>query len=263
MKDWDYENEQWTKLPAHLKHLPLFTRHFDFTSMIFRTLWGIVMKGIAFRFYVRLQVIGDFKKIYAEHKRLILISNHSSHLDAVSIAAAVPFQYWLDLYITAAKDYWFRNPVFTYFSKHCLGAIPIDRKDRKGEAIKLCTSLLENLERIWLILFPEGTRSKDGYINMFKRGVSLFAIKTETPILFLYLEGNNELWPKGRPIPFPGVLKVHVGPVHPPAPIEDIYEAYKNWVTSINPNAYRPDEMPEEDEDDMLENIPDGELEDE
>ncbi len=263
MKDWDYENEQWTKLPAHLKHLPLFTRHFDFTSMIFRALWGIVMKGIAFRFYIRLQVIGDFKKIYREHKRLILISNHSSHLDAVSIAAAVPFQYWLDLYITAAKDYWFRNPVFTYFSKHCLGAIPIDRKDRKGEAIKLCTSLLENLERIWLILFPEGTRSKDGYINMFKRGVSLFAIKTETPILFLYLEGNNELWPKGRPVPFPGVLKVHVGPVHPPAPIEEIYEAYRNWVTGINPNAYRPEELTEEDEDDLLENIPDGELEDE
>jgi hypothetical protein len=100
MKDWNYENEQWTKLPAHLKHLPLFTRHFDMTSMVFRALWGIAMKGIAFRFYVRLKVIGDFHKIYREHKRLILISNHSSHLDAVSIAAAVPFRYWLDLYIT-------------------------------------------------------------------------------------------------------------------------------------------------------------------
>lgn len=263
MKDWNYENEQWTKLPAHLKHLPLFTRHFDMTSMIFRVLWGIGMKGIAFRFYIRLKVVGDFHKVYREHKRLILISNHSSHLDAVSIAAAVPFQYWLDLYITAAKDYWFRNPVFTYFSKHCLGAIPIDRKDRKGEAIKLCTSLLENLERIWLILFPEGTRSKDGYINMFKRGVSLFAIKTDTPILFLYLEGNNELWPKGRLIPYPGVLKIHVGPVHPPAPIEDIYEAYRQWVMTINPNAYRPEDLPEADEDDLLENIPGDDVEDE
>lgn len=260
MKDWNYENEQWTKLPAHLKHLPLFTRHFDLTSMFLRAFWGFAMKGIAFRFYIRLQVIGDFKKIYREHKRLILISNHSSHLDAVSIAAAVPFQYWLELYITAAKDYWFRNPVFTYFSKHCLGAIPIDRKDKKGEAIKLCTSLLENLERIWLILFPEGTRSKDGYINMFKRGVSVFAIKTDTPILFIYLEGNNELWPKGRLVPFPGVLKVHVGPVHPPAPIEELYEAYKNWVTTINPNAYRSEPLPDED-DDLLANIPSDESE--
>lgn len=245
MKDWNYENEQWTQLPTHLKHLPLFTRHFDLTSWFFRALWGVYMKAIAFRFYIRLQVVGDFHKIYREHKRLILISNHGSHLDAVSIAAAVPFRYWKELYITAAKDYWFRNPLFTYFSKHCLGAIPIDRKDKKGEAIKLCTALLENLDRIWLIMFPEGTRSKDGYIHAFKRGVSVFAMRTETPILFLYLEGNSELWPKGRLIPFPGVLKVHIGPVHAPAPIDDIYEAYRDWVLTIDPNAYKPEELPE------------------
>jgi 1-acyl-sn-glycerol-3-phosphate acyltransferase len=242
MKDWNYENEQWTKLPPHLKHLPLFTRYFDFTSLIFRILWGIFLKGLAFRFYIRLQVIGDFHKVRAEHRRLILISNHASHLDAVSIAAAVPFRYWKFLFITAAKDYWFRNPVFTFFSKHCLGAIPIDRKDRKGEAIKLCTTLLENLDDIWLIMFPEGTRSKDGHIHQFKRGVSLFAMRTETPIVFLYLEGNNELWPKGRLMPFPGVLKVHVGPVHKPAPIDDIYDAYRAWVTGINPTACLPAE---------------------
>jgi len=253
MKDWNYENEQWTQLPAYLKHLPLFTRHLDLSSIILRTMWGVILK-LAFRFYIRLEVIGDFHKLYREHKRLIIITNHASHLDAVSVAAAVPFKYWLDLYLTAAKDYWFRNPVFTYFSKHCLGAIPIDRKDRKGEAIKLCTNLLTNLERIWLILFPEGTRSKDGYINEFKRGVSVFSMKTDTPILFLYLEGNNKLWPKGRLIPFPGTLKVHVGPVHPPAPVEELYDHYKEWVLGINPNAYRPHELEED--------LPDFEAED-
>jgi 1-acyl-sn-glycerol-3-phosphate acyltransferase len=251
------------KLPVHLRHLPLFTRHFDIPSMFFRALWGLWLKGWAFKFYIRLKVIGDFHKIYREYPRLILISNHSSHLDAVSIAAAVPFQYWLDLFITAAKDYWFRNPVFTFFSKHCLGAIPIDRKDKKGEAIKLCTTLLETLDRIWLIMFPEGTRSKDGYINTFKRGVSLFSIKTDTPILFLYIEGNAQLWPKGRLIPFPGVLKIHVGPVHPPAPIEKIYEAYKNWVTTINPEAYRPSDDHVDEDDVIGENIHSEDLEDE
>jgi 1-acyl-sn-glycerol-3-phosphate acyltransferase len=263
MKDWNYDNDQWMKLPVHLRHLPLFTRHFDITSMFFRALWGLWLKGWAFKFYIRLKVIGDFHKIYREYPRLILISNHSSHLDAVSIAAAVPFQYWLDLFITAAKDYWFRNPVFTFFSKHCLGAIPIDRKDKKGEAIKLCTTLLETLDRIWLIMFPEGTRSKDGYINTFKRGVSLFSIKTDTPILFLYIEGNAQLWPKGRLIPFPGVLKIHVGPVHPPAHIEKIYEAYKNWVTTINPEAYRPSDDHVDEDDVIGENIHSEDLEDE
>lgn len=238
--NWNYDNEQWTQLPSHLKHLPLFTRHFDLTSLVFRTLWGLILKGLAFRFWIRLEVRGDFHSVYREYPRLLVISNHASHLDAVSITAAMPFQYWLDLYISAAKDYWFANPLFTFFSKHCLGAIPIDRKDRKGEAIKLCTNLLKRLDRIWLILFPEGTRSPDGYIHEFKRGVAVFSERTQTPVLFLYLQGNSDLMPKGAFIPHRGRLIVHVGPVHPPAPIEDIDLSYREWVLKINPDAYGP-----------------------
>lgn len=244
MRDWNYENEQWTKLPAHLKHLPLFTRHFDLMSYFFRVAWAIFLK-IAFAFWIRLQVKGDFHVLRQTHPRLLLISNHASHLDAVSIAAAVPFKYWGDLYISAAKDYWFKNPLFTFFSKHCLGAIPIDRKDKTGEAMRLCTSLLSGLDRVWMILFPEGTRSKDGYIHPFKRGISLFAEKTDTPILFLYLEGNNALMPKGRFMPLPGKLILHVGPVQPPGGVQEIYDNYRAWVTSINPNAYKKDVIAE------------------
>ncbi len=238
--NWNYDNEQWTQLPGHLKHLPLFTRHFDLTSWLFRSLWGFFLKGLAFRFWIRLEVKGDFSKVYKTNPRLLIISNHASHLDAVSIAAAIPFKYWMNLYISAAKDYWFANPLFTFFSKHCLGAIPIDRKDRKGEAIKLCTQLLKNLSRIWLILFPEGTRSPDGYIREFKRGVSVFAERTQTPILFLYLEGNAKLMPKGNFLPHPGRLVVHVGPVHPPGPIQNIDQSYREWVLTLNPDAYGP-----------------------
>lgn len=248
MRSWNYENEQWIKLPTHLKHLPLFTRHFDLTSFLWRVAWAIFLKGLAFRFYIRLKVIGDFETIWKNYPRLILISNHSSHLDAVSIAAGIPFKYWRDLYISAAKDYWFKNQLFTYFSKHCLGAIPIDRKDKRGEAVRLCTTLLNDLDRIWMIMFPEGTRSKDGAIQMFKRGVSLFAEKTDTPILFLYIEGNSVLWPKGRLIPKAGRLTLHVGPVHPPADVHEIYQAYKDWVLTVDPKAYAPGPALEEPE---------------
>lgn len=245
MKEWDYENEQWMGLPSYLKHLPLFTRHLDFMSLIARTVWSVILKYGFYKFYIRLKVKGDFHEVYKNYPRLLVISNHASHLDAVSIAAAIPFRYWLNVYIAAAKDYFFSNPVFTFFSKHCLGAIPIDRKDKKGEAVDLCITLLNKLDRIWLIIFPEGTRSKDGYIQNFKRGVSLFSEKTTTPLLFLYLEGASQLWPKGAPFAKPGKLLLHIGPVHPPAPIELIYEHYRDWVLRINPHAFRDEEMPE------------------
>lgn len=239
MKDWNYENEQWTKLPTYLKHLPLFTRNLDMTSVFFRFLWSIFLQDIAFRFYVRLKVKGaSFHQIYKDHPKLLIISNHASHLDATSIAAAIPRRYWLHLYIAAAKDYFFTNPLFTFFSQHCLGAIPIDRKDRKGEAINLILKLLNDLPRMWLILFPEGTRSKDGKINDFKRGVSIFSERTQTPILFLFIEGNLDLWPKGNFFAKPGKLVIHVGPVHPPGPIQDVHSAYKAWVETIAPDAF-------------------------
>lgn len=238
MKDWVYENEQWTKLPTYLKHLPLFTRHVDFSGRIARLLWAVYLKDICFRFYIRLKVKGEsFHEIYKKHPKLLIISNHASHLDATSIAAAIPRRYWLDLYIAAAKDYFFSNPFFTYFSQHCLGAIPIDRKDRRGEALRLITQLLTELPRMWLILFPEGTRSNDGKIHEFKRGVSIFSERTQTPILFLYIEGNSDLWPKGALFAKPGKLVIHVGPVHPPGPVDVVYEAYKSWVHTIQPNA--------------------------
>jgi 1-acyl-sn-glycerol-3-phosphate acyltransferase len=242
MRSWNYENEQWTQLPGHLKHLPLFTRHFDFTSWIFRILWGFFLKILAFRFYVPLRVHGSYEEVWKKHPRLLIISNHASHIDAVSITASIPFRYWTDLYISAAKDYWFRNPLFSFFSQHCLGAIPIDRKDKKGEAIKLCTNLLNNLDRIWLIMFPEGTRSPDGYVRAFKRGVSLFSKRTQTPVLFLYIDGNARIFPKGAPLPKPGFLDIHVGPVIGPDQVDDIDRLYRDFATSINPNAYSPNE---------------------
>ncbi len=238
MKPWVYDNEQWTKLPVYLRHLPLFTRNVDLTSRIIRFLWALYLRDFVFKTYVRLETRGTkFEELRRTHPKLIIISNHASHIDATSIAAAIPKRFWSDLYIAAAKDYFFSNPFFTFFSQHCLGAIPVDRKDRKGQAIALILRLLTEMDRIWLIMFPEGTRSDDGKIHEFKRGVSIISEKSGVPILFLYLDGNSKLWPKGANWAKPGKLILHVGPVHPPGPIEEVYKSYTEWVKTINQNA--------------------------
>lgn len=245
MRDWTYENEQWTQLPTYLKHLPLFTRHIDWTSIFFRYLWSFYLQDFVFKFYIRIKIVGTpFKEIYQKYPRLIIISNHASHLDATSITAAIPRKYWLSLYIAAAKDYFFSNPFFTFFSQHCLGAIPIDRKDRKGEAVNLIIKLLTTLDRMWLIIFPEGTRSKDGKLQDFKRGVSIFATKTNTPILFMYIDGNSKLMPKGAIWAKPGKLTMYIGPVQEPAPIDVIFKNYREWLKTIKPEAVNEFEKP-------------------
>ena len=107
--------------------------------------------------------------------------------------------------------------------------------------LNLILNLLTNQKRIWMILFPEGTRSPDGKIHEFKRGISIFSEKTQTPILFLYLDGNTKLWPKGSPWAKPGKLTIHIGPVSEPGPIDEVYQKYKEWVKSINPKAFADD----------------------
>ena len=238
MKEWNYENDQWIKLPGELKHLPIFTRQVELVSIVFRFITWCFLK-VAFTFYIRLKITGDFKRLYKKHPKMLIISNHGSHLDACSISAAIPLKYWIHLYITAAKDYWFINPFFTFFSQHCLGAIPVERFERKRESVVLCITLLTKLKRIWMIVFPEGGRSKDGYIKDFKKGVSFFSLETNTPILFLYLGGASKLWGKGQWIPKAGNLTLHVGPVQQPAPIEEINENYRKWALTINPKAYK------------------------
>ena len=252
MRPWNYDNDQWTKLPGHIKHLPLFTQHYDLTSRVIRFLWSLILKNWFYTFYIRLEVKGgSFADLYQKHKKLIIISNHASHLDATSIAASIPRSHWMDLYMAAAKDYFFTNALFTFFSQHCLGAIPIDRKDRKGQAVQLIISLLTQLDRMWLIIFPEGTRSRDGKIQEFKRGISIFAEKTKTPILFLYIDGNLRLWPKGAIFAKPGKLTVHIGPIQQPTSIDEVYKNYLTWVRTID-SSVLPDDMTDETETDCL-----------
>ena len=206
--------------------------------LLIRALWALILR-CAFKFYIPLKVYGSFKKFYKKYPKLIIISNHSSHLDGPAILASIPFAYWMDLYILAAKDYWFSNWYLRLFSKYFLGAIPVDRKRRSTESAQQCLSLLQNLKKIWLVMFPEGTRSKDGSLQPFKKGVSLFSQKTDIPVLFLYLKGNRLLWPKEKNWPAPGKIRLYIGPIQEPCDIDILFSNYKKWIDSIESNLKR------------------------
>jgi 1-acyl-sn-glycerol-3-phosphate acyltransferase len=215
--------------PTH--HFPTEIRPLKW---LLRGLWAFILKFVFFKFYVRLTVKGDFEPLLKDPQKLILISSHSSHLDALALLAAIPYKQWPHLTMGIAKDYFFANPAFSFFSRYCLGAFALDRKDRKREAMNRCLYVLRKEEPMWLLLYPEGTRSVDGRLQPFKRGVSLFSQQTSTPILFLAVRGSVSLWPKGAFFAKPGAISVHVGPIHAPAEIEEIYDNYKSWIETLD-----------------------------
>ena len=231
---WSYKKDQWTKLPNHINHLPLITQHSHLTYFLVRLLWFQILK-LFFKFYLKVTVKGgDFTSLISKYPKLFIISNHSSHLDAISIISSIPFLQWRHLYTTAARDYFFSNTSISLFSKYCMKAVPIERSYRIRQSLKLCINLIEKLDKIWLVMFPEGTRSQTGNIQPFKRGLAMLAQKTKTPTLFLFVQGAFKIWPKGSKFPPPGgKITIHIGPVQSPTSSEEFYKKYKQWVSTL------------------------------
>ncbi len=250
MQDMDLE----TKEPP-LDDEPRFWELFDYEKisghLFARAIWAIFLR-MAFKFYIRMKIKGSFKGFYKKYPKLIIISNHTSHLDGPAILSAISFSHWMDLYILAAQDYWFSNGLLRFFSKHFLNAIPMNRGKnresastegiqnatettivRRSESVKKCLNILSSLKRVWMIMFPEGTRSSDGTLQPFKKGAAILSQRTNTPILFLYFRGNRALWPRDNYFPRPGKTRLYVGPIQPPADIDTIFNNYKTWTEEL------------------------------
>ena len=203
-----------------------------------RAIWAMFLR-LAFKFYIRMKIKGKFKGFYKKYPKLIIISNHTSHLDGPAILSAIPFSHWMDLYILAAQDYWFSNGLLRFFSKHFLNAIPMSRSKNTNttsnnkQSITRCLNLLNSLKRVWMIMFPEGTRSANDKLQTFKKGIALLSQRSNTPILFLYFHGNRMLWPRDKLIPRPGKIYLHIGPIQEPADIDTIFNNYKQWIEEV------------------------------
>ncbi len=104
-----------------------------------------------------------------------------------------------------------------------LGTIPINRDGADAAAMRAGIDELK-AGRVVLV-FPEGTRSEDGELKEFKRGVSIMIRKAAVPIVPMAIEGTFEAWPKGQLLPRPfrriGCL---AGPVIPAAEVAELFK---------------------------------------
>jgi 1-acyl-sn-glycerol-3-phosphate acyltransferase len=96
-----------------------------------------------------------------------------------------------------------------------MNLIPIARQPGPKSltsCLAICRQFLEETGGI-LILYPEGTRSRDGRMGNFKSGAGLFATELGVPLVPAHVEGTHHVLPKGRSIPHPGRVKVRFGEV--------------------------------------------------
>jgi 1-acyl-sn-glycerol-3-phosphate acyltransferase len=150
---------------------------------------------------------------------VIFAANHQSHLDIFLVLASVPLRFRKKIVIVAAADYFFDTKFKATLSALGLGAIPIDRKKVSRTS---SDRALEVLRDGWsLVVFPEGSRSPDGWASEFKPGTAFLSTRTNLPVVPIHLEGTGRLLPRGKNVPKRGNTAVTFGlPLHP-EPDED------------------------------------------
>ena len=118
----------------------------------------------------------------------IIACNHQSNLDPPMVAVFIRGKFSF----IAKEELFHKNRFFTFVIKHC-GAFPVARGSGDDAPIKTSVECVQK-GRIFVI-FPEGTRSKDGVIGRMKSGVVLIASQANAPVLpvcLRYIKHKNK-----------------------------------------------------------------------
>lgn len=170
------------------------------------------MKDVIAHFIKILTGIGELPSENLPTSTAIFYSNHSSHLDFLSIWATLPKPVRLKTRPVAGKDYWGNDPFRRYFSSNIFNALLIDRKNvsRKTNPLEPMLTALDNHNN--LIVFPEGTRSLDGQVGDFKSGIFHIARgRPAIPLIPIYLQNMCRILPKGGFLPLPIIGGIKIG----------------------------------------------------
>lgn len=138
---------------------------------------------------IRLEVSGleriDKKTSY------VFMGNHLSAIDGPLLLMLIPQSIRVIL-----KKEAFRIPIIGQAMK-TVGFIPVDRKGLRGgkKSIDRATRMIKEKGFSFLI-FPEGTRSRDGNLQLFKRGGFFLALNSQVPVVPVSIQGTFELMPK-------------------------------------------------------------------
>jgi 1-acyl-sn-glycerol-3-phosphate acyltransferase len=145
---------------------------------------------------------------------VVFASNHHSHVDTPLLLSVIPEPWRHHLFIGAAADYFFANPVSAALSALLIGAIPVERTKVTRTSANQAAELIG---QGWsMLIFPEGGRSPDGWGQRFRGGAAYLSLRCDVPVVPIHLEGTGRILRKGRRLPTPSATRVTFGaPLRP------------------------------------------------
>jgi long-chain acyl-CoA synthetase len=149
----------------------------------------------------------------------LLCSNHVTFLDGFLLCMVLPLRTIRAMFFLGASEY-FATATSARLAKS-INLVPVDPDAGLLRALRVAALGLRQ-GRV-LILFPEGERTIDGELKLFRRGGAILASRLGVPIVPVAIEGAFELWPRGRPVqwrrlwpPFRHRTRILLGPAFTP-----------------------------------------------
>jgi len=122
---------------------------------------------------------------------VIFAANHASHMDTPLLLTTLPVRFRHHTVVAAASDYFFDTTWKAVLWSFLLAAIPIDRSKVNRRSADTAAGLLG--EGWNLMIFPEGGRSPDGWMQPFRGGAAYLARRTGRPVVPVYLHGTRHV----------------------------------------------------------------------
>jgi 1-acyl-sn-glycerol-3-phosphate acyltransferase len=206
MKDWEYKPagdaglrpaDQWRSLQ----------REAGLPSAVAHGAWCALTAGYLRAFH-RFCVEG--REYLPANPPFVVVANHSSHLDAIALAVGLPPRLRDRAFPIAAGDTFFETKATAAFAAIFLNALPMWRKKCGSHAMETLRERLIEGNAIYL-LFPEGTRSRDGSMADFRAGIGMLVAGTNVPVVPAYLDGCFAAMPPKARLPKPSPITLKFG----------------------------------------------------
>jgi 1-acyl-sn-glycerol-3-phosphate acyltransferase len=147
----------------------------------------------------------------ALHQR-VYFANHTSHLDSLVLWASLPPEARALTRPVAARDYWGKGKLRPYLAAKVINAVLIERQkvNAGNNPIDQLVSAVDQGHS--LIIFPEGTRSVNGEVGVFKSGIyHLARRRPELEFIPVLIDNLNRVLPKGEFLPVPLLSSLSFG----------------------------------------------------
>ena len=207
MSDWTYEPAQDLNLVGRARACSL-KRECDLMLTAGHLAWGAATRAY-FSLWHRLEVIG--REHLPVEPPFVLIGNHTSHLDALILAAPLPLTIRDRVFPLAAGDVFFEKTTTALFAMSLINALPLWRRRCTPHALAELRQRLVG-EPCGFILFPEGGRSRDGSMMPFKAGLGMLIAGVDVPVIPCHISGAFDALPPDCRVPRPRKIVMTVGP---------------------------------------------------